>query len=52
MDLLKDTEQKISEIISLSLILPPPAIYNFLDYLGFDLGVMDEWIPVTMATNG
>ena len=42
MDLLKDAEQKTSEIISLSLILPPPAIYNLSDYLGFDLGVRDE----------
>ena len=42
MDLLKDAEQKTSDIISLSLILPSPAIYNFRDYLSFDLGARDE----------
>ena len=46
MDLLEDSEQQTSEIITHSLILTPPANYNFRNYPGFDLGVGDEWIGV------
>ena len=44
MDSLKDSKQQTSEIVSHSLILTPPAYYNFRDYPGFDLGVGDEWM--------
>ena len=44
MDSLKDSEQQTSEIISCSLILTPPANYNFCDYPGFDLEVGNEWM--------
>ena len=47
MDSLKDSEQQTSEIVSRSLILTPPANYNFRDYPGFDLGVGDEWMGLS-----
>ena len=54
MDSLEDSEQQTSEIVSYicSLILTPPANYNFCDYPGFDLGVGDEWMGYSMIMNG
>ena len=46
MDSLKDEEEKTSQIVSPSLILTPPANYNFHDYPGSDLGVGDEWMEL------
>lgn len=52
MDSLKDAEQKTSEFVSPSLILTPPANYNFRDYPGFDLGVGDEWMGLSPVNDG
>ena len=51
MDSLKDSEQQISQIVSPSLILTPPANYNFRDYPGFDLGIDDEWMEFSPEVN-
>ena len=52
MDSLKDAKQKTSEFVSPSLILTPPANYNFRDYPGFDLGVGDEWMGLSPVNDG
>ena len=52
MDSLNDTEKKTSQIVSPSLILTPPANYNFRDYPGFDLGVGDEWMTLSPPNDG
>ena len=52
MDSLKDAQEKTSQIVSPSLILTPPANYNFHDYTVFDLGVGDEWMGLSPVSNG